>query len=324
MKLLVAIYPRPANHPHFFKPAHLQKIRRIVKGKMEIRVASDRKEIEEHAQGAAVIAGFPSVIPPIARLKPLKWAQSFSAGVDKLLTPEVAKLPLILTSVSGIHATPIAEHVIGFMLIFTRRFHEAWRNQNRHLWEPDETLTELKGKTILIAGLGSIGSEVARLSHSFGARVIAVSRGKIKKPSCVDLLKSDAYLNAFLPQADFVCICLPHTKDTHHLFCMAKFRRMKRTAVLINIGRGGIVNEKELVAALKKKIIGGAALDVTEQEPLPPRSPLWKMEHVIITPHQSGLSEKYMDRAVEILCDNLKRFLAKKPLKNAVNKKLGY
>lgn len=127
-----------------------------------------------------------------------------------------------------------------------------------------------------------------------------------------------------LPKADFVVIAAPYTKETHHWFGMREFRRMKRSAVLINIARGAIVHEKELIAALKKKIIAGAGLDVAEEEPLSPKSPLWSMENVIITPHHSGLSEKYMDRAIELLCKNLKAFLAGKKLVTGVDKSRGY
>ncbi|MBI4086090.1 MAG: D-2-hydroxyacid dehydrogenase [Candidatus Liptonbacteria bacterium] len=324
MKLLIATYPVRASHPHFFKPAHLKQIKSITKNKVEVRATADKKKAELYARDADIIAGHPGDIPRLVGIRNIKWVQSFSAGVDKLLTPEVIRSPIVVTNVSGIHATPIAEHVIGFMLTFTRRFRETWLNQTKHIWKPDQTVTELRGKTVLIAGLGNIGGEVARLSHCFGARVIAVSRNARAKPLYVDLLKTEKYLDSLLPEADFVCICLPHTKDTHHLFDMSKFKHMKRTAILINIGRGGIINEKELVAALKKKIIGGAALDVTEEEPLSPRSPLWDMENVIITPHHSGMSEKYMDRAIALFCGNLKNFLAGKPLKNIVNKKLGY
>ena len=325
MKLLIAAHPvKSASHPLFFKPAHLKQIKSITKNKVEVRVASDRREAERQARDADIIAGQPSDIPSFAGLKNIRWVQSFSAGVDKLLTPDALKSPVVITNVSGIHATPIAEHILGFMLMFTRKFHGTWLNQTKHIWKPDETITELRGKTVLIAGLGNIGLEVARLSHCFGARVIAVSRAQKGKSQHADIFKTEKYLDSLLPEADFVCVCLPHTKDTHHLFDMRKFRCMKRTAVLMNIGRGGIVNEKELVMALKKKIIGGAALDVTEEEPLSPRSPLWDMENAIITPHHSGLSEKYMDRAVALFCGNLKEFLAGRPLKNVVDKKLGY
>ena len=137
-------------------------------------------------------------------------------------------------------------------------------------------------------------------------------------------IKKSAMLDKMLPKADFVVSCLPHTKETHHLFNMARFRKMKASAIFINIGRGGLVHEKDLIVALRKKIISGAALDVTEVEPLPARSPLWSMPNVIITPHHSAMSEYTMDRAIDRFCLNLKAFLVGDRLPNLVDKKLGY
>jgi phosphoglycerate dehydrogenase-like enzyme len=131
-------------------------------------------------------------------------------------------------------------------------------------------------------------------------------------------------LNSWLRHADYVVITLPHTKDTHHLFDRDKFVLMKKSARIINIGRGGIISETDLIEALRGGVIAGAGLDVTEVEPLPESSPLWDMPNVIITPHHSGLSHKYMDRAVELLCKNIEAYLAHKPLPTEVNKELGY
>lgn len=168
------------------------------------------------------------------------------------------KLPIIISNSSGIHATPIAEHIVGFMLIFTRGFYRTFQNQQKRVWKKDETISELRGKTVLIVGLGDIGMEAARLAYTFGARVLAVTRSRKEKPAFVDELRIGDDLDKMLPKADFVAICLPYTKETHHLFDMKKFRLMKPSAVLINIGRGGIVHEKELIEALRKRIIGGA------------------------------------------------------------------
>ena len=244
--------------------------------------------------------------------------------MDKILTSETRRLPVLISNSSGIHATPIAEHLIGFMLIFTRRFHLTFRNQLRRRWAPDDTITELRGKTVLVVGLGDIGVEAARLAHAFGARVLAIARTRRVKPDFVDELATGRSLDAMLSKADFVAICLPYTKETHHLFDMHRFKKMKRTAVLMNIGRGAIAQEKDLIRALQQKIIGGAALDVTEGEPLPKNSPLWSMQNVVITPHHSGWSEKYMDRAIELFCRNLQAYLRGRRLPTLVNKNLGY
>ena len=210
------------------------------------------------------------------------------------------------------------------MLMFTRGFYHTFRNQARRVWEKKNDISELRGKIVLIAGLGDIGREAARLAHAFGCRVIAVSRSGKDKPSFVAELKAADKLLTMLPQADFVVIAAPYTRETHYWFAMREFRRMKKTAVLINIARGAIINEKDLIVALRKKLIAGAGLDVTEEEPLLPTSQLWAMENAIITPHHSGLSEKYMDRAMERFCLNLKAFLKGERLPNLVDKKRGY
>ncbi|TSC78527.1 MAG: Uncharacterized protein G01um101433_192 [Parcubacteria group bacterium Gr01-1014_33] len=329
MKILIfpQDIPRSKNwfgHPHFFKPEYLEKIKKAAGKNAHIFVAFSDKEAHMHVPHADIIAGFPMTIPPLTGAKNLKWLHSFSAGMDKILTPETAKLLILISNSSGIHATPIAEHLIGFMLIFTRGFYQTFKNQQKRIWRKDETISELRGKTVCIVGLGDIGLETARLAHAFGARVLAVTRSQKQKPQFVDELKTGAYLDKMLPHADFIAICLPHTNETHHLFGIKKFKLMKSSAVIMNIGRGGIINEKDLIQALRKKIVGGAGLDVTEEEPLPKTNPLWNMENVIITPHHSGLSEKYMDRAIALFCANLKLFLRGKRLLTVVDKEKGY
>jgi len=313
---------------------HLEKIRAVSKSiKVYAVTSADKREIAKQLEDANIIAGVPFVIPSIANAKSLKWIHSFSASVEKVLTDEVVKSKMIVSNSSGIHITPIAEHVLGFMLIFTRRFYDTFKKQQKKIWEANQNLTELRGKTALVVGLGHIGKEVGRLASCFGAHVIGIkhnlknkssTNSVLDKPDFVDKLYSSDQLDEALPKADFIVLCLSLTSETNHLFDMKKLRRMKRSAVLINIGRGGVVNEKELIEALTKKIIGGAALDVTEEEPLPKESKLWNMENVIITPHHSGWSEKYMDRAIDLFCANLKSYLVNKPLPNFVDKKRGY
>ena len=177
---------------------------------------------------------------------------------------------------------------------------------------------------MLVGGVGAIGTETARLCHAFGTHVTAIARSKKKKLPFVERFATSERLDDLLPEADYVIITLPHTEETHHLFDKKKFKLMKSSAVAINIGRGGIINEKDLIESLQKKIIAGAGLDVFEKEPLSADSPLWDMQNVIITPHHSGLSLRYMDRAVEILCKNLTVYLKGVPPPNEVDKKLGY
>jgi phosphoglycerate dehydrogenase-like enzyme len=311
--------------PLSIQEKHLEKIRSVDKKIRVTAVSSlDKQEIAKHLKDADIIAGIEPVIPSIKNTKNLKLIHVFSAGVAGVLTPEVVKSKVIVSNSSSFNAIPVAEHVLGFMLIFTRKFYDTFQKQQKKIWERNQHITELRGKTVLIVGLGHIGTEVARLAKCIGTNVLAVKQNIKNKPDFVDKLYSSDQLEKVLPMANFVALCLPYTKETHHLFGMKKFKLMKKSAVLINIGRGGLIHEKELILALDKKIIGGAALDVTEEEPLPKNSPLWNMENVIITPHHSGWSEKYMERGIDIFCLNLKAYLKGKPLPNLVNKKRGY
>ncbi len=311
--------------PLEIRDSHLEKIRSVDK---RIEVASvsssDTTGLVKQLEDADILASVPGIIPSISTAKKLKWIHSFSAGVEKVLTDEVVNSKVMVSNSSGIHATPIAEHVLGFMLIFTRKFYDTFKKQQKKTWEANQDLTELREKTVLVVGLGHIGIEVARLANCLGANLICIKKNVGNKPDLVSKVYAIDYLESILPKADFVILSLPLTRDTHHLFDMNKFKLMKKSGVLINIGRGGVVNEKELIEALDKKIIGGAALDVTEEEPLPKNSPLWNMENVVITPHHSGWSEKYMDRAVDLFCINLKAYIKGEPLPNLVDKKRGY
>jgi len=291
---------------------------------LKIVAASNAKDIEKHFKDAEVIAGIPRAIPNLSFAKRLKWVHSFSAGMDSVLTEELINSSVLASNSAGIHATPIAEHVLAFLLTFTRKFQESFYNQQKKVWERIDTLTELRGKTVLIVGLGNIGKEVARLASCFGARVIAVDIPEKEKPEFVQQLGGVDELAALLAEADFVVLALPHTKDTHHFMNKERLEVMKQQAVLLNIGRGGVVDEQALIRVLQEKKIGGAALDVTEKEPLPQESPLWSMENVVITPHHSGISEKYMERAIDLFYLNLQAYLKGERLPNLIDKERGY
>ena len=326
-KLLIIPYeleaPGVQRGPHTFCDSHLKELQAVAGGAMEITVALPQ-DAEQFLAQAHAIAGFPSTMPDVAKAPNAEWLHSFSAGVDRVLTPAVATSDILVSNSSGVHRTPIAEHIIGFMLMFTRGFSESFKNQEKHLWQKAKSLDEICDKVVLIVGLGEIGTEAARLSAAFHARVWAVSRSPKEKPDFVEKIGTHTDLEAMLPEADFVVITLPHTDATHHLFNASLFSKMKLSAVVINIGRGGIINEPDLINALQAGTIQGAGLDVTETEPLPASSPLWDMPNVIITPHHSGLSDKYMDRAVEVLCRNIKAFIEGGKLPTQVDKELGY
>lgn len=304
---------------------HFRKIKSVNKDIIVVPVSSkNKKSIEKNLADCEILAGQSPSIPPIANAKKLKWIHSFSAGVEKVLTTQVLKSNVIISNSSGIHAIPIAEHVLGFMLIFTRKFYDTFRKQQRKIWEKNQDLTELRDKTVLVVGLGHIGLEIARVASCLGMGVLGVKQNVKNKPNFVSKLYPKQQLDDVLPKADFVVIALPLTPNTKYLFDMSKFKKMKKSAVIINIGRGLLIKETDLILALEKKIIAGAGLDVTEEEPLPKNSQLWEMDSVIITPHHSGWSEKYMDRAVDRFILNLKAYLKGKPLPNLVDKKRGY
>src|SRR3989344_5416834 len=304
---------------------HLERLKAVDKNiKVTAVLFLDKQQIAEQLIDADIISGVPWVIPSIKNAKKLKWIHTFSAGMDRVITPEVLKSKIILSNSSGIHAIPIAEHVLGFMLIFTRSFYETFENQQNKIWEKNQNVTELREKTLLVVGLGRIGMEIARTASCLGMNVLGVKQNIKNKPSFVSKLYTIKQLNSALPKADFVVISLPLTPNTKHLFDISKFKKMKESAVIMNIGRGPLIKETDLILAIKNKIIAGAGLDVTEVEPLPKESPLWEMKNVVITPHHSGWSEKYMDRAIDIFCLNLKAYLKGKPLPNLVDKKRGY
>lgn len=311
--------------PFLVTKKHLEKIKSVDRNIKIHAVSSNNKvEIEKHLKDSDVIAGIEPDIPPIKNAKNLKLIHVFSAGVSYVLTKDVVKSSVLVTNSAGFNAIPVAEHALGLILNFTRKFYDTFQKQQKKIWKKNQYVTELNGKIVLVVGLGHIGSEIARLASSFGAKVIAVKQNINNKPVFVNKLFKIDQLEQVLPKADFVVLSLPLTPKTRHLFDMKKFKLMKKSAVLINIGRGGVVNEKELILSLKKKIIAGAGLDVTEEEPLSKDNPLWDMENVIITPHHAGWSEKFMDRGIDIFCLNLKAYLKNKPLPNLVDKKRGY
>lgn len=259
--------------------------------------------------------------------KKLKLVQSTSAGVDDI--PQGLKdLKVKIINSSGVHPIPITEHVFAYLLMFSRQIEKTFRYQIlRKGWirRFDALgIFELFGKTICIVGLGRIGSRIAMIAKAFGMNVVGVVRDPNRKEEFVDNLVGDSDLHNVASNSDFVINCLPHTKETFHLFDKKIFSRMKKTAYFINIGRGKTVKEEDLIAALESGQIAGAGLDVFETEPLPMSSPLWEMENVIITPHYAGWNPNYMDRVIDIFCDNLKAYINNKPLPNLVDIEKGY
>jgi phosphoglycerate dehydrogenase-like enzyme len=294
---------------------------------MQLLVTRDRGEVEAALDEIEIAAcSFPRGLLPKARN--LRWFQQWAAGADWLLDyPEAVELDFVLTSVSGMHTAQMSEHVFAFLLTFAREFHLAMRLQERHEWIPQnqhERLFELTGKTMALVGVGAIGARTAQIATAFGMRVLGVRRNpEVSVPGVEAMFGPDQLLD-LLPQADFVVLIVPLTRETRGMIGERELRAMKSTAYIINVGRGGIVDERTLIQALQEGRIAGAGLDVFETEPLPEDSPLWAMDNVIITSHYAGITPHYDERAMEIFLDNLRRYRAGEPLRNVVDKELGY
>lgn len=289
-------------------------------------ITNERSEIEAALPDAEIMAGhFLRDLLPQATA--VRWIQSWGAGVDWLMRhPELARRDeLTITNASGVHAIPISEHIIAFLLSFGRRFPQAIRAQSRNEWvKQGEQVTELAGKTMLLIGVGAIGARTARLAKALDMHVIGLRRNPEQGDPFVDEMIGPSQLLDFLPQADFVVLTLPLTPESKGMIGEAELRAMKSTAYISNIGRGGTIQEDKLIRALQEGWIAGAGLDVFATEPLPADSPLWQMDNVTITAHYSGSNPSYNERAFAIFIDNLQRYLQNKPMRNLVDKTLGY
>jgi phosphoglycerate dehydrogenase-like enzyme len=261
----------------------------------------------------------------VARAPRVKWLQTISTGVDKVLTPELVRSPVVVTNMSGIHEVTIAEFVQMLMLMFVkgapRSFHQ--QIEGRFKWFPMDVLT---GKTVGLVGFGRIGREVARVARCFDMKVVATRRGAAARESVdgVELMLPLSQLHELLGMSDFVVLALPLTDESRGLIGESELRAMKPSAKIINVSRGAIIDEPALIQALRDEVIAGAGLDVFVQEPLPPDSPLRRMENVIFSPHVSGDIAEYDVYAARLFAENLRRYLAGEPLLNVVDKALGY
>lgn len=297
---------------------------RAVEPSLEVQAAGEPAQARELAREAEVIfAGHWS--EELWQGAPrLRWVQSGGAGVERFLTPAFIASPIVLTNAQGTYAVPIADHVMAFVLHFSRGFSRLVRNQIGHRWAHDIEPQELLGATLGIVGLGGIGREVARRARGFGMRVIAVRRRPELPADCVDEVRGPAALPWLLAGSDYVALCAALTPATRRLIGQEQLGCMKPTAVLINIGRGGLVDQAALAAALREGRIAGAGLDVLEEEPLPPASPLWDLPNVLVTPHCAGSSPRSHQRMMDLWCENLRRYLRGEALLNVVDKQAGY
>jgi phosphoglycerate dehydrogenase-like enzyme len=296
---------------------------RAVSGAVIVEAAETPEEaVAKVAEAEAYLAGHWS--DELWRSAPrLRWVQSWGAGVEWLLTPDFVASPIMLTNAQGVYAIPIAEHVIALMLCFARGLNHLVRNQAERQWRHTR-VAELEGSTLGIVGLGGIGTEVAKRGKCLGMRVVATRRRPERPSEFADEVRGPDHLPWLLRESDYVVLCAALTPGTRHLIGAPELAVMKSSAYLINIGRGGLVDEEALAAALAHGGLAGAGLDVFETEPLPRDSRLWDLPNVVVTPHLAGSSPRSHDRLVDLFCENLRRYLAGAELLNVVDKAAGY
>jgi phosphoglycerate dehydrogenase-like enzyme len=316
-----------------------------------VRALSPRLVVAQHPAAAAgevppelwerVEVLYTGLVPPDpARTPRLRWVQLDTSGVDHILRAPIWRSDIAITTLNGVAPTNMAEFALAMMLAFARHMRRILDHQLLADWpSPAERWNrfmplELRGATVGIVGYGSIGQEIGRMARAFGMRVLGLRRGGAKAeayqipglpaPVEPDLFYTPERLNEMLAASDYVVLIVPYTSATHHMIGEAAFRAMKPGSFLINIARGGVVDEAALVRALREGWIAGAALDVFEQEPLPPDSPLWRMENVIVSPHVAGYTPHYYERVFDLFADNLRRYMAGELLLNLADREREY
>lgn len=256
-------------------------------------------------------------------LTEVKWIMVASAGVDKMPLQQLGERGILVTNVSGIHKTPMAESVLAHILSLNRALPVIQEQQKQKVWEKMKS-GELRGSKAMILGPGAIGGEIGRLLQAFGVHTIGCSRsGSAHDGMSEDI--SFSHIDTYLPEADYVISVLPSTQETRWILDGSHFQKMKDTATFMNFGRGDLVKEQVIVEALEQEEIGHAVLDVFEQEPLPVESPLWQLANCTVSPHVSALSAKYIERALEIFKENLTLWISESgEYKNVIETARGY
>lgn len=305
--------------------ADLARIRTLAGNNADV-VVTDHREAHRHAADAEVILGF--VDKKLFDAAPrLRWVQSISSGVDMFFYPEFVESDVMLTSEKGLVGEHLADHGFGLLLMLTRQLGTALRHGPdawNHRPEMRSREVELTGMTFGIFGFGGAGRAMARRAAAFGMNCIAVDRDPLApSPEVTEVWRGDAFAE-MLKRSDIVSICCPLTHETRGRFDAGAFRMMKQSAFLVNVTRGEVMVEDDLVTALTTGDIRGAALDVAPREPLPADSPLWSMPNVVMTPHTAGASQFRARRNIDRFIGNLERFLNDEPLEGMIDKALGY
>jgi phosphoglycerate dehydrogenase-like enzyme len=287
-------------------------------------------KLAQELPDTTIFVGYSLRAEQLVHARQLQWIHSTAAGVAQLMYPELRQSGITVSNASGIFSVPMAEHTMGLILAMARNFPDCVRYQDRSkwsvqvLWDRPQHLTEINGSVLLIVGYGSIGRELARRAKAFDMSVRGVTRSGNGNRTYTEKIFPASQLHEALPSADYVVIAAPETSETKHLIGAQQIARMKRGARLINVARGSLLDESALIKALESGALGGAALDVTGAEPLPPESPLWKAPNLFITPHTSALSERLWLRETELFLKLLDEWFSGKELSNRVDFSRGY
>lgn len=322
---------------------HVNQIRELLRDEWELvrvteeaegsgdGVTAETPALLDALTEAEVYCGFGIPRQLFERSEKVRWVHSGAAGVGASLITELLESDVVFTNSAGIHGVPVAEHAIAMMFYFARALDQVEVGRRAGRWDRDRVtgfdtpVRELTDSVVGIIGYGGIGREVGRRAAGLGMRVWAMKRqpGGADLPE-VDRLLGPTDLHELLEGSDYVVITVPHTERTDGLIGAAELTRMKENAVLINVARGGIVDEPALIEALRARRIRGAGLDVYSDEPLPSSSPLWEFENVCLTPHMAGVSLRFWERQTELILANTRRYLAGEPMLNEVNRQAGY
>lgn len=286
--------------------------------------------IERELPDAEIFAGWSLPPEKLAIARRLRWIHSLMSGVGQLCYPEMVASPVVITHAAAVHAVPVAEHAWALILAVARRIPSAVAFQARkewalqRIWDERPRPFDVVGLTLGLIGLGAIGREVAKRARAFGLRVLAVKQNPAEGREWADEVYGPGELPRMLAESDIVVVAAPGTPGTYHLLGEKEIARMKPAALVVNVSRGSLIDEVALCRALREGRLGGAALDVAEKEPLPPDSPLWDAPNVLLTPHLSAATERLWPRHLELLAENVRRYLAGEPLLDVVDKSASY
>ena len=304
---------------------HKEKLERAGGAECSFVYVGEHGATAEDIAAANIILGMPE--PELINASEnLELLQLNIAGADRYVKPGVLAPKTKLTNSTGAYSKAVAEHGAAMLFMLQKKLHLYRDAQGKHEWTDFGTVTSITDATVVIVGLGDIGCHFAAIVKALGARVIGVKRRASAKPDCVDELYTMEKLDDVLPRADVVFSVLPGTPATTHLYTAERFDLMKPSAIFINCGRGASVENSVLYDAVKNGKIASAAIDVSEVEPLPPDSPLWSLDNLVITPHVSGYYHLpyTFERIVDIAAENLWRFMRGEELMNIVDFTTGY